>query len=95
MACVAGVNLQLRADTWIGFCKMNGLAADGRCKTFDASADGFARGEGVGSIILRLRSQAEANGETAIAITLGSCVNQASYYGCSFSIFITDAFELF
>ncbi|CAJ1343367.1 unnamed protein product, partial [Effrenium voratum] len=49
MACVAGTNLQLRTDMWVGFCKMTGLAGDGRCKTFDASADGFGRSEGSGA----------------------------------------------
>ena len=34
---------------WVGFCKMTGLAGDGRCKTFDASADGFGRSEGSGA----------------------------------------------
>jgi acyl transferase domain-containing protein len=76
MACVGGVNLQLRTDMWIGFCKMTGLAADGRCKTFDASADGFARGEGVGSFIMRMQAFAESKSEFPVAGVKGSCVNQ-------------------
>ena len=71
-ACVAGTNLQLRTDLWIGFCKMTGLAGDGRCKTFDASADGFGRSEASGSVILRL----EAEGREGLGLARGSCVNQ-------------------
>ena len=37
----------------VGFAKMRGLAADGNCKTFDSSADGFARGEGMGRVLSR------------------------------------------
>eukprot|EP00438_Fugacium_kawagutii_P009334 Skav234552 [mRNA] locus=scaffold2556:403785:415232:+ [translate_table: standard] len=53
-AAASGVNLQLSAAIWVaqigmvGFAKMRGLAMDGNCKTFDTSADGFARGEGMG-----------------------------------------------
>ena len=78
MACVGGVNLQLRVDMWIGFCKMTGLAGDGRCKTFDSAADGFARSEGVGSLVLRLKSASEAKGELGhtVGFIPGTCVNQ-------------------
>ena len=74
-ACVAGTNLQLRTDLWIGFCKMTGLAGDGRCKTFDASADGFGRSEGSGSMILCLQGQ-EREDARALGLVRGSCVNQ-------------------
>ncbi|CAK9054933.1 unnamed protein product [Durusdinium trenchii] len=76
LACVAGTNLQLRTDMWVGFCKMTGLAGDGRCKTFDQSADGFGRSEGSGSVILRLKAAANAKGESGLTLTRGSCVNQ-------------------
>ncbi|CAK9102638.1 unnamed protein product [Durusdinium trenchii] len=52
-AAASGVNLQLSAAIWVGFAKMRGLAMDGNCKTFDTSADGFARGEGMGSVYLK------------------------------------------
>ena len=45
---------------------MRGLAFDGRCKTFDASADGFARGEGIGSVWIT-RGSAEKTGENELA----------------------------
>ena len=72
LACVAGTNLQLRqgSSSWIGFCKMGALSGDGRCKTFDESADGFGRSEGSGSFILSPKS------EGTLAHVMGSCVNQ-------------------
>ncbi|CAE7648751.1 pikAII, partial [Symbiodinium sp. KB8] len=72
LACVAGTNLQLRQgiSSWIGFCKMGALSGDGRCKTFDESADGFGRSEGSGSFILSPKS------EGTLAHMMGSCVNQ-------------------
>merc|ERR550514_2072358 len=59
MAVCSGVNLQLGYVTWIGFCKMGALSPDGRCKTFDANGDGFARSEAVGAIALMPLSRAE------------------------------------
>ena len=52
------------------------LAVDGRCKTFDARADGFARGEGCGLLALKRLSDAMAQGDTIYALIRGSAVNQ-------------------
>eukprot|EP00438_Fugacium_kawagutii_P013941 Skav203407 [mRNA] locus=scaffold1743:183284:200111:- [translate_table: standard] len=54
----------------VGFSKMRGLAFDGRCKTFDSSADGFARGEGIGSVWVT-RGSAEKTGENELVTWLG------------------------
>ncbi|CAE8589246.1 unnamed protein product, partial [Polarella glacialis] len=64
LAVASGVNLQLSAAIWVGFAKMRGLAPDGNCKTFDISADGFARGEGLGAVILE---RCGARGPEAVA----------------------------
>lgn len=53
LAIVGGVNIMLNPEPYIGLSQFHGLSPDGRCKTFDASADGFGRGEGCGIIILK------------------------------------------
>lgn len=75
-AIAGGVNLMLSPENSITFSKYHMLAPDGRCKTFDASADGFARGEGCGVVVLkRLRDAIDA-GDPIQAVIRGSAVNQ-------------------
>jgi amino acid adenylation domain-containing protein/non-ribosomal peptide synthase protein (TIGR01720 family) len=76
LALVGGVNLTLRPETYINFSKAKMLAPDGRCKTFDAAADGYARGEGGGIVILKRLSDAVADGDNIYAQIRGSAVNQ-------------------
>jgi len=76
MALAGGVNLVLSPDNTITFSKANMLAANGRCKTFDAAADGFVQGEGCGMIVLKRLSDAVANGDHIYALIRGSAVNQ-------------------
>lgn len=76
LALVGGVNLTLRPELTIGFSKARMMAADGRCKTFDAAADGYVRGEGCGVVVLKRLSDALAAGDRIEAIIRGSAVNQ-------------------
>ncbi|WP_414578325.1 SDR family NAD(P)-dependent oxidoreductase [Anabaena sp. CCY 9402-a] len=76
LAVVGGVNRILSPEFTINFSQARMLAADGRCKTFDAKADGFVRGEGCGIIILQKLSDAIAAGNPILAVIRGSAVNQ-------------------
>jgi acyl transferase domain-containing protein/SAM-dependent methyltransferase len=76
LALATGVNLILSPEVNINFSKSRMLAPDGRCKTFDASADGYVRGEGCGVLILKTLSAAQADGNRILAVMRGSAVNQ-------------------
>ncbi|GIV95381.1 MAG: polyketide synthase [Herpetosiphonaceae bacterium] len=75
MAIAGGVNAILLPKTNIFFSKAGAIAADGRCKTFDAQADGIVRSEGVGVVVLKRLSDALAAGDPIFALILGSAVN--------------------
>ncbi len=75
-ALVGGVNLILSPDITISSSRAKMLAPDGRCKTFDAAADGYIRGEGCGVILLKRLSQAQADKDNILAVIRGSAVNQ-------------------
>ena len=76
LALVGGVNLILLPEITINFCKSRMLAFDGRCKTFDASADGYVRGEGCAMIALKRFSDAQRAGDHILALIRGSAINQ-------------------
>jgi acyl transferase domain-containing protein len=76
LAIVGGANVILRPEWNVNFTKAHMLAPDGRCKTFDASANGYVRGEGCGVVILQRLSDAEAAGRRIAAVIRASAVNQ-------------------
>ena len=76
LAVVGGVNLMVAPTETVSLAKAGMLAADGRCKTFDAAADGYARGEGVVVMVLRRLDDAVSEGDRVRAVVLGSAVNQ-------------------
>ena len=76
MALVGGVNLMIAPQANIVLSKTRMLAPDGRCKTFDAAADGYGRGEGCGVIVLKRLSDAVKQGHRILALIRGSAVNQ-------------------
>ncbi len=75
IALAGGVNLMMSPDTIVSLCKARMLSPDGRCKTFDASANGYVRGEGCGVLILKRLSEALADGDNILAVIRGSAVN--------------------
>jgi acyl transferase domain-containing protein len=76
LALAGGVNLMLTPRVTLKCCRARMLAADGRCKTFDAKADGYVRGEGSGMVVLKRLSDARSNGDRILALIRGSAVNQ-------------------
>ncbi|KAB8332382.1 type I polyketide synthase [Scytonema tolypothrichoides VB-61278] len=76
LAVAGGVNALLLPKVTANFAKAGFMAADGRCKTFDARADGYVRGEGAGVVILKPLSQALADCDRIYAVIKGSAVNQ-------------------
>jgi acyl transferase domain-containing protein/SAM-dependent methyltransferase len=76
LALAGGVNIICAPDTSIALSKGHMLAPDGRCKTFDAAADGFSRGEGCGMVVLKRLSDAQRDGDRILALVRGSAVNQ-------------------
>ncbi|HLF25992.1 MAG TPA: type I polyketide synthase, partial [Anaerolineae bacterium] len=76
LALAGGVNVMLSPHFTIAASRMRMLAPDGRCKTFDALADGFVRGEGCGVVVLKRLSDALADGDRIYAVIRGSAINQ-------------------
>ena len=76
MALVGGAHAILSPDLTREMAELGMLSASGRCRTFDAAADGFARGEGCGMVVLKRLSQAEADGDRIWGVIRGSAVNQ-------------------
>ena len=76
LALAGGVNLLISPNGSIAFSKARMLSFDGRCKTFDASANGFVRGEGCGIIVLKRLSDAVADQDNILAVIRGTAINQ-------------------
>jgi malonyl CoA-acyl carrier protein transacylase len=76
LALVGAVNLMLTPELHICFSKLQALSPDGHCKTFDASANGYARGEGCAMLVLKRLSDARNQGDNILAVIRGSAINQ-------------------
>jgi acyl transferase domain-containing protein len=76
IALAAGVNALLWPESTITMSRARAMAPDGRCKAFDARADGFVRGEGCGVVVIKRLADAEAAGDRVLALIRGSATNQ-------------------
>ena len=76
MALAGGVNRIISPKISLNFARAKMLSPDGRCKTFDETANGFVRSEGCGIVVLKRLSDAIANKDRIRAVLLGSATNQ-------------------
>lgn len=79
MSLVGGINHVLDPDKYIELTRFGGLSVNGRCSTFDESADGFVRGEGGGVLLLKRLADAERDGDKIFAVIRGSAVNNNGF----------------
>jgi len=76
LAMAGGVNLILLPEVLASFAKAGFLSADGRCKAFDARANGYVRGEGAGMVVLKPLARASADCDPIYAVIRGGAINQ-------------------
>src|ERR1700676_3643750 len=76
VALAGGVTVMITAGGFIGFSQASMLSPEGRCKAFDASANGFVRGEGAGMVVLKRVSHALADGDPIQGVIIGTAINQ-------------------
>ena len=75
LAIAGGVYLNLLPDNLIGFARIGAISRTGECRPFDAQADGFVMGEGVGAVVLKRRADAERDGDRIYALIRGAGCN--------------------
>ncbi|RJL35486.1 type I polyketide synthase [Bailinhaonella thermotolerans] len=77
LALAGGVTVQLEWAGNVGFARAGALSSRGRCAAFDASADGFVRGEGCGMVVLKRLPDALRDGDRILALITGTAINHA------------------
>ncbi|ALO44350.1 non-ribosomal peptide synthetase [Pseudoalteromonas phenolica] len=78
-ALVGGVNLLITKSRYVSFSKLGVLSPNGRCKTLDANADGYVRGEGVGMVLLMPLERALKENLTVYGVVKGSSVGHSGH----------------
>lgn len=79
MVIAGGVNVIASDDLYVAFSKSGMLSKDGKCKPFDENANGYVRGEGVGTVFLKSLSKAEQDGDHIYAVIKGCGINHGGH----------------
>lgn len=77
---VGASNLFLSPDYALSLTRLGAIAADGQCKTFDASANGYGRGEGTNAVYVKRLSDAIRDGDNIRAVIRGTSTNRYVYF---------------
>lgn len=77
-AIAGGANILTNPDIFAGLSSGHFLSPNGPCKTFDANADGYCRGDGVGSVILKRLDDAEHDNDNILGIIVGVGTNHSA-----------------
>jgi acyl transferase domain-containing protein/aryl carrier-like protein len=72
LALAGGVHLMLSPENFVYVSQIKAVSPDGRCKTFDARADGYGRAEGCGMVVLKRLSEAQRDGDPVLAVVRGT-----------------------
>ncbi|HEX9577780.1 MAG TPA: type I polyketide synthase, partial [Myxococcales bacterium] len=75
LAVAGGVYLNLLPDNLVGFSRIGAISRKGECRPFDANADGFVMGEGIGVVLLKRKGDAQRDGDRIYAIVKGAASN--------------------
>ena len=76
IALVGGASIITEPDQSLSFCRLGAQSPEARCKSFDDDANGYIRSEGVCTMVLKLLSEAQKDGDNILAIIKGTAVNQ-------------------
>ncbi|HEX7836462.1 MAG TPA: beta-ketoacyl synthase N-terminal-like domain-containing protein, partial [Kofleriaceae bacterium] len=79
LALAGGVSLIVSPASTVVMSKFGAMSPDGRCKAFDARANGYVRGEGAGIVVLKPLSRALLDGDAVICVIRGSAVNNDGF----------------
>ncbi|KAL9114954.1 MAG: hypothetical protein Q9227_001197 [Pyrenula ochraceoflavens] len=77
-ALAGGLNVMTTPDLFAGLSRAQFLSKTGSCKTFDNAADGFCRGDGVASVVLKRLEDAEADNDPILGVILGTATNHSA-----------------
>ncbi len=79
LAIVGGANAMISSSVYVTLSNANMLSEDGKCKTFDAAADGYVRGEGIGAILLKPMSRAREDKDYVYGTIRGTAENHSGH----------------